>query len=270
MKHILIPALLVFILSSCSHAQNQENVKVLISTTYGDMTIELYNETPLHRDNFIKLAKEGFYDGLIFHRVINHFMIQGGDPNSRDAVPGKRLGGGGPGYQIPAEFNSKFYHKKGALAAARQGDRTNPEKKSSGSQFYIIHGTVYTPGQLDTIEMKMNAGLKQSILQKCYKGAEEELNKYREENDEQTFMKRVAEIRAEADSAYEAADKVIIPENRKKDYTTIGGYPSLDENYTVFGQVVEGLDVIDKIAAVKTDRYDRPLENIVMEVKVIE
>ncbi len=253
-----------------SAASGQERTRVLITTPYGDMTVELYNETPLHRDNFLRLAKEGFYDGLLFHRVINHFMIQGGDPDSRGAARGQRLGGGGPGYQIPAEIHPELYHKKGALAAARQGDQTNPEKKSSGSQFYIIHGTVYRPGQIDTMEMKTNTALLQTITRSYFNQAQDELQKFRDANDEQGFMKRVEALRTLADSTLRASGKWTIPENRRKEYTTLGGYPSLDGSYTVFGQVVEGLEVIEKIAAVKTDRYDRPVEDVVMKIKVIE
>jgi cyclophilin family peptidyl-prolyl cis-trans isomerase len=197
-------------------------------------------------------------------------MIQGGDPNSRGAEAGKRLGSGNPGYQIPAEFNSKFYHKKGALAAARQGDRGNPEKKSSGSQFYIIQGGILTPGQLDTMEIKLNYALQQNTMKKYYTEAQPELNKYRQEGNKIEFNKRVAEIRALADSTYKATEKIKIPENQKKDYTTIGGYPSLDGAYTIFGQVSKGLDIIDKIAAIETDKNNRPIKDVIMKIKVIE
>ncbi len=270
MKSLLSVFCFVVLTVSFTASCGQERTRVLIATTFGEMTVELYNETPLHRDNFIRLAKEGFYEGLLFHRAINHFMIQGGDPDSRGAAHGQRLGSGDPGYQIPAEINPQFYHKKGALAAARQGDQLNPEKKSSGSQFYIIHGTVYTPGQLDTMEMKINSALLQNSTRLYLNQAQDELQKLRQANDEQGFMKRIEKLQAEADSAFQASGKRVIPENRRKDYTTIGGYPSLDGSYTVFGQVVEGFNVIDKIAAVKTDRYDRPLEDVVMKITVLE
>ncbi|MBN1819559.1 MAG: peptidylprolyl isomerase [Prolixibacteraceae bacterium] len=265
---LIVAGILLF--PAFTFSQENARKKVLIETDFGNIEVELFNETPQHRDNFIKLVKEGFYDGLLFHRVINNFMIQGGDPNSRNAQHGQVLGSGDPGYKIPAEIVPEFYHKKGALAAARQGDRTNPKKESSGSQFYIVHGTVYTPGQLDTLEMQMNAGLRQEIMRDCYTKAEAELNKFREAKDEAGFNKYVVKIRTEADSLYQVADKVTIPENRKKDYTTIGGYPSLDGQYTVFGQVIEGLDVIDKIAAVKTDQRNRPVEDVKMKIKILE
>lgn len=194
----------------------EKQTMVLISTPYGDMKAVLYNETPQHRDNFIKIVKDGVLDSTLFHRVIKEFMIQGGDPNSKTAKKGQMLGNGDLGYRVPAEFNENIIHKKGALAAARD---MNPQKASSACQFYICQGKVYTPAELDNFEMRM--GKKFSTLQ-------------------------------------------------RDTYTTTGGVPFLDGDYTVFGQVVEGLEVIDKIAAVKTDRNDRPLEDIRMTVKIIE
>ena len=193
--------------------------KVKISTKYGDMIVELYNGTPLHRDNFIKLVKEGYYDGTLFHRVIKDFMIQGGDPDSKNAKPGQRLGMGGPGYTIPAEIKPEYYHKKGAVAAARKGDQMNPEKRSSGSQFYIVEGKKYTPVELNNM--------------------------------------------AKRNDAHYTAEQI-------HTYQTVGGTPFLDNEYTVFGQVVEGLDVIDKIASVKTGAGNRPVEDIVMNVTLID
>jgi len=198
---------------------NEKDLKVVISTSYGDMKIRLYNETPLHRDNFIKLVKEGYYDGTLFHRVINKFMIQGGDPNSKDAKPDAMLGNGGPSYTIPAEFNAKYFHKKGVLAAAREGDNVNPLKASSGSQFYIVQGKVFTDAELDAIAARTG----------------------------HVFSKEIRDI-----------------------YKSIGGAPHLDGSYTVFGEVYEGLDVIDKIAEAKTAIGDRPVQDIKMTIKVIE
>ncbi len=189
---------------------------VELETSFGNMTILLYDQTPKHRDNFLKLVEEGFYDGLLFHRVINGFMIQGGDPDSRGAAPNKRLGGGGPGYQIPAEFVDTLVHVKGALAAARTN---NPEKKSSGSQFYIVQGKPLADNQLNLIE-------------------------------------------AQKDLRYTDA--------QKKAYTTLGGTPHLDREYTVFGVVIKGLDVIDKIAATKTGPGDRPAADVKMKIRAIK
>ncbi len=197
---------------------NKERV-VLISTEYGDMKAKLYNETPKHRDNFIKLAEEKFFDGLLFHRIIKGFMIQGGDPKSKDAAPGQMLGDGGPGYTLQAEFNPLFFHKKGALCAARQGDQVNPEKESSGSQFYVVHGKPLTDEQLNMMEQRLNV-------------------KY-------------------------------TPEQREV-YKAVGGAPFLDNNYTIFGEVIEGLEVIDKLAEVQTAPGDRPVKDVKMTIKVLK
>lgn len=193
--------------------------QVVISTNLGNITLELYNETPLHRDNFLKLVKQGFYDKTLFHRVIKDFMIQGGDPNSRNADKNAVLGNGGPGYNIPAEFSPKLFHKKGALAAARQGDEINPKKASSGSQFYIVHGKKYSHYELENIAVQTGISF--------------------------------------------SPDQISTYEN-------IGGSPFLDGNYTVFGEVVEGLDVVDRIAEVKTGAGNRPLKDIVMEIEINE
>lgn len=191
---------------------------VLISTKFGDIKVKLYNQTPYHRDNFVKLVKEGFYNDLLFHRIIKDFMIQGGDPNSKSAQAGQELGSGGPEYTLPAEINPDLYHKKGVLSAARTGDQGNPQRRSSGSQFYIVQGKVYSDAELD------------QLTQRGF---------------------------------------VFTPEQREV-YKTIGGTPFLDAQYTVFGEVVEGLDVLDKIAAVPTQQPgDRPLENVSMSLKLI-
>lgn len=195
-----------------------DKCRVEIRTEYGNMVVELYDGTPQHRDNFIKLAEEGYYDGLLFHRVIKQFMIQGGDPNSRNAAPGQPLGMGGPDYTIPAEFVDSLIHLKGALAAARTGDQVNPQKRSSGSQFYIVQGQPLTEDMLTMIEAR----------------------------------KGFRYTKAQRDA-----------------YLQYGGTPFLDRDYTVFGRIVEGLDVIDKIAAVPTDRQDRPEKDVSMSIKVV-
>lgn len=197
----------------------EKTTMVIISTDLGEMKAVLYNETPLHKENFIKLAKEGYFDGCLFHRVIDGFMIQGGDPDSKAAKPGQMLGQGGPGYTIPAEFKQELIHKKGALAAARMADQVNPQKASSGSQFYIAQGKSYTENELNMLSSRMG----------------------------KAFNKQQMEA-----------------------YTTVGGVPFLDYEYTVFGEVVEGLEVIDKIAAVEKDRRDRPVQDIKMTIKVVE
>jgi len=211
--------------ASSSSARTQGGpTQVALETQFGTMTIELFDDTPAHRDNFIKLVEEGFYNDLLFHRVIKDFMVQGGDPNSRGAAPGARLGTGGPGYTIEAEMDSTHMHLKGALSAARQGDKVNPEKRSSGSQFYLVQGKTYTAAELANFESRM---------QKNHPGF-----------------------------AYS--------EEQKAAYATAGGTPFLDMEYTVFGQVIEGLDIIDSIAAVRTARGDRPLEDVTMRMRIID
>jgi len=215
-KSLFLLALTALVFAGCgasgagSGDPSDTTTKALISTSMGDITIKLYDETPLHRDNFIKLANDGFYDGTIFHRVIKNFMIQGGDPDSKNAAPGQPLGRGGTGYTIPAEFVPELFHKKGALAAARKG-AGNPQKESSGCQFYIVTGKV--------------------------------------DSDEQLAR---------------------VPEARRAVYKEIGGTPFLDDNYTVFGEVVSGLDIVDKIGMVQTQQGDRPIEDIKMTVKILK
>jgi cyclophilin family peptidyl-prolyl cis-trans isomerase len=255
---------------SCSQPLKTDNPVVLITTDLGNIKIKLYNETPLHRDNFLKLAGEGFYEDVLFHRVINHFMIQGGDPDSKGAAPGIQLGRGGPDYTVPAEFVPGLFHKKGALAAARQGDQINPQKASSSSQFYIVQGKVWRAGELDTIEMKMNGNLRQNIFRSVLSPYQEELNKYRQDNNEAAFNNKVAEIQVQADSLYNLSPKITFTDNQRQIYMSTGGYPMLDGAYTVFGEVVDGLDILDKIAAVKTDQFDRPVQDIKMKMKILK
>jgi cyclophilin family peptidyl-prolyl cis-trans isomerase len=208
-----------------AQSEVKDRVQVEISTPQGVMVVELYNETPLHRDNFIKLAGEGFYDGLLFHRVMKNFMIQGGDPNSRDAQAGVALGTGGPGYTVPAEFNLEFTHVKGALCSARQPDRSNPQRASSGSQFYIVQGNPLTA------------------------------------NDLATYASRITQQTGQA-FGYTA--------EQIADYVEHGGYPPLDTQYTVFGRVIKGFEVIDAVADQSVDNRNRPLEDLKMTVKVLK
>ena len=197
-----------------------QSTKVLIETSKGNITAILYDGTPIHRDNFVKLAEEGFYDGILFHRVIKSFMIQGGDPESKDAPAGKVLGNGGPDYTLPAEIIPSYYHKKGVLAAARTSDQGNPQRRSSGSQFYIVQGKTYTDMQMDGMEKQMNTKF---------------------------------------------------TEDQRDDYATIGGVPQLDAQYTVFGEVVDGLNVVDAIAGVETGANDRPVEDVkIIKIRVIK
>lgn len=274
MKQIVLGFLIgiFFLQVSCVNSQSNHESKnlVKIETEFGDITLKLFDETPVHRDNFIKLASEGFFDGLLFHRVIEGFMIQGGDPDSKNAEPGKRLGGGDPGYTLPAEIDSSLIHKKGVLAAARRGGPSNPEKRSSGSQFYIVQGTVFSHGALDTMEMKMNQQRQRTVRQQFFNQAQDELGQLQQAGDEEKLNLRVAEIREMADQKISQMEPLEFSAERREVYTTVGGYPSLDNEYTIFGEVIEGLDVLDKLAAVETDEFDRPVNDIKMNVKVLD
>ena len=265
-------SMLAVSLASCSNTEKTtEEPMVLIETEYGDIEVKLYEKTPEHRKNFVKLAGDDFYNGLLFHRVIQNFMIQGGDPDSKNAEPGKRLGGGSLDYTLPAEFVPEYYHKRGALAAARRGGPSNPEKRSSASQFYIVQGKVFTPGQLDTLEMAKNSRLRNEMAAQQMENYRDELEEFRGNNDREGFNIRVAEIREMVDSLMEAnGTKFEFTNEQREIYTTIGGYPSLDGDYTVFGEVIEGMDVVDKIAALKTDENDRPVEDVKMKVELIK
>lgn len=257
---------------SCGKAGKQgDETQVLIKTEFGEIKVKLFEETPQHKNNFVKLVNEGFYNDLLFHRVIKNFMIQGGDPDSKNAEPGKRLGGGSLDYTVPAEFIPKYIHKRGALAAARRGGSANPEKRSSASQFYLVQGEVFTQGKLDTMEMSKNSKLKNNLLREFFTDAQSELEKFKEANDEPGFNIRVSELREKADSAYEASDqKFKFTEEQREIYTSIGGYPSLDGDYTVFGEIVEGLEVLDKIAVMGTDQNNRPLEDVKMKIELVK
>lgn len=240
-----------------------------IATTAGPIKIRLYDDTPLHRDNFLKLAKEGYYDGVLFHRVINEFMVQTGDPESKEAPKGAMLGSGGPGYTVPAEIvYPKHYHKYGALAAARTGDEMNPERKSSGSQFYIVTGKTYTPQQLSRME--------QASVQKQLQSYFMELQRQNMDTIRQLRLAKdtvgLDNLRQELIKQTEANVKpVTMTEEQVRDYTTIGGTPHLDGQYTVFGEVLEGMETVEKIQKAETDGRDRPVEDIrIVSIKVEE
>ena len=265
--YFLVIALLICVISCSSSSKTANSNIVIIETDYGIIKVRLYDETPQHRDNFKKLVSEGFYNDLLFHRVIKKFMIQGGDPQSKNAVEGQQLGNGSPGYTIPAEFVPGLFHKKGALAAARMGDQVNPEKESSGSQFYIVQGEVLSSGRLDTIEMQKQNAQKQDILRELFMPHQQEMNQLRQ-NDQTAFQERMYKFQIVADSIFEATPKYTLTPEQREAYSTVGGTPHLDDNYTVFGEVVEGLDVIDKIAAVETAAADRPVKNVKMRMKM--
>lgn len=259
----------LFVNMSCGISEKKGESKVQIETEFGTIKIKLYDETPLHRDNFMKLINEGFYTDLLFHRVIQGFMIQGGDPDSKNAVSGKRLGEGDLGYTIAAEINPKFFHRKGVLAAARQGDQKNPEKRSSASQFYILQGKVFRSGELDSLQIKMEESRKLNMLQLKIKAIEPELNKLGAEGKQDEMMSRFNAIKEEVSAEAAKLPPIIFSEEQRKAYTTVGGYPSLDNSYTIFGEVTEGLDVVDKIAAQATDQFNRPQKDIKFRITLI-
>lgn len=244
-------------------------MKVRIQTTLGDITVRLYDETPLHRDNFVKLAKEGYYDGTLFHRVIKDFMIQGGDPDSKGAPAGKMFGVGGPDYTIEAEIKSGLYHKRGALAAARQGDEVNPERRSSGSQFYIVWGQVYNEGQLRQFSKQMEMQQMQAVFSALAKEHHDEIMQMRRERNRAGLQELQEKLAAEAEAKVKAQGAGMSDEQRAI-YSTVGGTPHLDGQYTVFGEVEEGLDVVEMIQQTATARGDRPVDDIEMRVVVME
>lgn len=259
---------------------NKNATMVKISTSYGDMIALLYDETPLHRDNFLKLAEEGFYNDLLFHRVIQGFMIQGGDPDSKGAAPDQRLGSGGPGYTIPAEFRPNLFHRKGALSAARQGDAANPEKRSSGSQFYIVQGAPQDTSQLRQMSKQKNIQLQNQMMSEFIQKPEnaeylERLKSYQQMGaDPEKRQEAQQEIDKLTQEILPLATEGLVPFEYPQEvldaYSKDGGTPHLDGAYTVFGQVVEGLDVIDKIASVQTAPGDRPVEDVPMTITIIE
>ncbi len=266
---------LLFLLPGCKGPKSSNTDKdispskhyyVTFHTTAGDIAVKLYNETPRHRDNFVKFAKEGYFNGVLFHRVIQNFMIQSGDPDSKNAPKGKLLGNGGPGYTIPAEIHKDLFHKKGALAAARMGDRTNPERASSGSQFYIVQGKTFTDAELDQIEKRINQTNRNNIYYYYQKKVAAEMEKSSKPVNRQQINQE-AMIRAT-----DSLDKYIpfrFSDTQRNVYKTTGGAPHLDGGYTVFGEVVSSMDIVDKIASAATDKNDRPLEDIkILNVKV--
>lgn len=244
------------------HMENEKRTLVKLETTMGNITAALYNETPKHRDNFIKLVKEGVYDSTLFHRVIKQFMIQAGDPDSKNASDTAMLGSGDVGYTIPAEFNPKFFHKKGVLAAARQGDDVNPEKASSGCQFYIVTGRKFTEPQLLGMENKINEQREEALFDSLARQHMKEIYKMRKAGDNAGLLELQDTLEAQARELADKEEKFRFTPEQIKAYSTIGGAPHLDGSYTVFGEVTEGMEVVDNIEIAKTNRADRPIENI--------
>lgn len=246
------------------------SAKVQVETTLGSFTILLYGDTPLHRDNFVKLVDEGYYNGTLFHRIIDQFMIQAGDPDSKDARPGQRLGAGGPGYTIEAEIRyPRHFHKRGALAAARQGDQVNPQKRSSGSQFYVVTGRRLLPAQLEAMQQQMRGQQLQATFNGLAAQHMDEIRSMQAAGDSAGLKALQEELIKQTEAIVDAEPLRLTPEMEKA-YTEVGGAPHLDGAYTVFGEVIDGMDVIDKIEKVETDPSDRPVDDVrIISMKVI-
>lgn len=270
-RHALIFLLFILILSSCVlfKGSGPPEQKVLIRTNYGEIVVKLYNATPRHRDNFIRLVDSQYYDSLLFHRVIDEFMIQGGDPESKNADNNTKLGNGGPGYTIPAEIVEGLYHKRGALAAAREPDEVNPEKASSGSQFYIVEGSVYKKDMLDLMETRKNAPIINEYINRYLKKPgnkqlKAKLDSSHRNNDKEKFRSLYLEAK-EAVMPQIHADSVDLFDlnaEQREIYTTVGGAPHLDGDYTIFGELVYGMEVVEKISDVRTNLHDKPITDV--------
>ncbi len=274
MKHLVIKSLLLLAIisfSACSFSQNKpvpEGPMVLIKTRFGDMKVVLYNETPLHRDNFMKLTKEGVYDSLLFHRVIKGFMVQGGDPQSKRATKEQTLGDGDLNYTVPAEIVPGIIHKKGVIAAARNGDDVNPERRSSATQFYLAQGKVYKLDDVPLIEANLNSRATESLFNKLVSAKIDTLSLFQMTRNKEGYEKIIGKLRQQAENEI-AKNPLKLTNQQIQTYTTLGGIPHLDGAYTVFGEVIDGMAVIDSIAAQPTGPNNRPIENIRMKIEVI-
>ncbi len=257
--------------SAAKKAKTEKMTKVELETTYGKIVVVLYNETPQHRDNFIKLVESGYYDGVLFHRVIKDFMIQTGDGTSKTAGPDTPLGEGDPGYTIEAEFvYPKYFHKRGALAAARTGDQYNPERRSSGSQFYIVTGKIYSSDDLKQMTNYLSNVYKQDIFRRLSLEHAEEYTRLRDKHDDEG-MAHLHESLVNQTEAEAAQHPFKMTDEQIDAYTSIGGTPHLDGQYTVFGEVIEGMDVVDKIQNTTTGRMDRPTVDIkIVKARVLK
>ncbi len=277
MRQFSIMLLALVFLSQTAQAQKKKKRRkeiVLVETNYGDIKLRLFDETPRHKENFLKLVEEGTYDSSLFHRVIKDFMIQGGDPESRRADSNAVLGNGSLGYTMAPEFVDSFFHKRGALAAARLGDDVNPEQESSSCQFYIVQGRKFTENDLNMMEKQINTRLMNSLYRNFFeKEGNDEFKKRlldsQRKKDQEAYQNLMAEIKPGIEEKFEQ-EKFSFSEEQIKAYTTIGGAPHLDGAYTVYGEVVEGMDVVDKIAAQPTDSRSRPLKDIRVQMKLVK
>ena len=275
-NQLIIIAVITVMFAACGAGSKKSNdmekrTQVKIETTMGDIVVELYNETPKHRDNFIKLAKEGMYDSTLFHRVIRQFMIQAGDPESKTANDTAMLGGGDVGYNIPAEFVPKYFHKKGALAAARMGDDVNPNRESSGCQFYIVTGRKFREAQLLDMAGQKNNARVDEIFNELARKHMKEIYKLRKAGDNEALLELQDSLEAQAYAQYKEEEPFMFTPEQLAAYSTIGGAPHLDGAYTVFGQVVSGIETVEKIEGTKTGKADRPVENVrILKMSVVE
>lgn len=278
-SRFLIICIIIAAITSCgaSTKNNSKNMSsenqtiVKFETNVGDFTVALYNETPKHKENFIKLVKEGMYDSTLFHRVIKQFMVQAGDPKSKNASDTTTLGAGDVGYTIPAEFNNELFHKKGALAAARQGDEVNPEKASSGCQFYIVTGRKFTEPKLLDMENQINEQREENIFNSLAQKHMKEIYKMRKAGDNEGLLELQDTLESQASEMAMEEEPFKFTKKQIDAYTTIGGTPHLDGAYTVFGEVIEGMDTIEKIENSKTGRADRPTNDIrILKATVVE
>lgn len=266
-KKIILFSILTFLLSCNAPGGSNENTIFVMQTTLGNIKIRLYDGTPIHRDNFIKLINSGVYEGISFHRVIKDFMVQAGDPETRPSTS-SALPDSLKDYSIPAEFTTQYFHKKGALAAAREGNDVNPEMRSSGTQFYIVQGVKFTDDELNSAEQRINNNIKQGLFNRLLRATSDSL-------------KAAGKIATEGEIQEIASVKMFeflttnkdykIPEEQRAVYKTLGGTPRLDATYTVFGEVIEGLEVVDKIAAVATDAADKPITDVkIIKIKIVK
>ncbi len=281
MKYKLLALILMAAtINSCGGASSQnakaqtaqDETKVLIKTTVGDITIKLYNETPQHRDNFIKLVNEHYYDSILFHRVIKDFMVQAGDPESKNAQKGAQLGAGGPGYTIPAEFvYPKFFHKRGALSAARQADQVNPERKSSGSQFYIVTGKTYNKYELQDLEKQLRQRQGQGVFDRLVAQNMDSIMNMQMAGDNDGIMKLQEELNEKTNQILKEQGPFKFTEEQVDAYMSEGGTPFLDNDYTVFGEVIDGMKAVYKIEQAGTDMNDRPRKDIrIISMEIIK
>lgn len=272
MKNFLFISILAVLLVACT--SKPKETFVAVTTPYGDIVVKLYDSTVRHKENFVKLADAGYFNGTLFHRIIEKFMIQGGDPGSKNAMPGALLGDGDTNYTIPFEYVPSYLHKRGAFAAARESDDVNPLKASSASQFYIVQGKVFTNDELNAVEQKVERRTKQYIMMDLLKkeGKEDELKAFRQMSDNRdtaSIRQMINKYRNAVEAQYLRTTPFRITDEQRRVYTTIGGTPHLDGAYTVFGEVISGMEIVDQIAAVQTDTNDRPVQDIRMTIKVL-